>query len=399
MRGWNLPLRVLIVAGGRNHRGALAATRALATAGWTVGCASAERVSIASSSRFSRFWHSTPSPERDLDGFLDAIQTAVDEVGYDVILPSSDAETLALSYGRDRLRTCVPYPDHESVVRAFDKLELAIGARRAGLSSPWTILATDEAVAGIDGHVVVKARHHWTPGSLGKQQRWEAEIAPDQGAVTRRVKEIREGGGEPILQEVVPGRIMHCHMALDRQGGLITCVQQLSEPLTYPPGAGTRVRSVTVPVDHDLVQHATSLLNDLDWFGFASLQFIKPDSQDPQLIDFNGRLSLSFEQSIAAGPNFPLLWAAVATGCDYGSVAQPRSGVRYQWLEGDLHRALVERRGGLVNDILDCLRYARGAVHGIWRFRDPRPALSYWRYYARRSWDGFKKRFRGGLQS
>lgn len=369
------------MAGGRNHRGALAASRALARSGWIVGCSSIERSSLVASSRSTKFWHYAPGPEQDLDGFLEAIREGVEEVGYEVILPSSDAEALALSFGRDRLRTCIPYPAHEQVVRAFDKFELAHGALRAGLSSPWTVLATDHEVANVHGPVVVKARLHWTPGTRGGPKRWEAEIVRDAIEAGRRVAEIRAGGGEPLLQQVVHGRIMHCHLVLDRNGHTVSVVQQLSEPLTWPPNAGTRVRSVTVPVDDELAQAAGRFLNDLGWFGFASLQFIQPDDGHPQLVDFNGRISLSFEQSIAAGPNFPALWASLATGRDHGMVPAALSGVRFQWLEGDIHRALVERRGGAVHDLTDCLRYARGAVHGIWRRDDPRPAFSYWRFY------------------
>jgi hypothetical protein len=40
----------------------------------------------------------------------------------------------------------------------------------------------------------------------------------------------------------------------------------------------------------------------------------------PRVVDFNGRLSLSFEQTIAAGINFPAVWACIATGRDYGGV-------------------------------------------------------------------------------
>jgi predicted ATP-grasp superfamily ATP-dependent carboligase len=346
-----------------------------------VGCASSTKWSLAASSRCTTWRHLSPGPHEDLEGFLHAIEIAINEIGYDVVLPSSDAETLALSFGRDRLNTCVPYPSHDNVVRAFDKLDLAEGARRAGLMSPRTVIATDEALAEIDRPVVVKARLHWAPGDQSSSQRWEAEVAADGEEAARRAAEIRGGGGEPLIQDLVDGRIMHCHLVVDRDGAVIASVRQLSEALTWPPDAGTRVRSVTVPKDDAVEKGSAAFLEELGWFGFASLQFIQPDDGPPQVIDFNGRLSLSFEQSIAAGPNFPALWACVATGRPHDEVPEPKAGVRYQWFEGDLHRALVERRGGFRHDVMDTARYARGAVHGIWRLNDPRPALSYWAHY------------------
>ena len=55
-----------------------------------------------------------------------------------------------------------------------------------------------------------------------------------------------------------------------------------------------------------------------------------------------------------------------------------QTGVRYQWLWGDLRRAVIEARGGRLADVLGCLAYARGAVHGIWSTEDPWPALRSW---------------------
>jgi hypothetical protein len=53
-----------------------------------------------------------------------------------------------------------------------------------------------------------------------------------------------------------------------------------------------------------------------------------------------------------------------------------RAGVRYQWLEGDLRRAVDERRGGLVRDVVGCLRFAPRATHSTFRWSDPWPATS-----------------------
>jgi predicted ATP-grasp superfamily ATP-dependent carboligase len=377
-------MRALLVAQESIHRGALAAARALARAGWTVGCTSDNRRSLAAASRATERWHYTPSPADDLDAFLDAVQAAVAEGGYEVLLPGGDAEVLALSLGRDRLSACVPYPSHENVLRAFDKLDLVTGAARAGLATPHTVVATDAEVEKVNGPVVVKARLHWDPGSSQPGLRLQTMLAPEKHDAARRVSEIREAGGVPLLQEVVQGRIMHCHVVMDRDGRMITCVKQLSEPLQLPPDAGARVRSQTVPTEESLADGVAAFLSDLGWYGFASIQFMQPDVGPPRVVDFNGRLSLSFEQTIAAGINFPALWACVATGRDYGEVSPARMGVRFQWFEGDLQRALIERRGGLVRDLADTLLYARGAVHGVWRLSDPWPSVRYWQYYLRR---------------
>jgi predicted ATP-grasp superfamily ATP-dependent carboligase len=377
-------MRALLVAQEGIHRGALAAARALARAGWVVGLSSGDPHSLAAASRATARWHYTPSPANGLNAFLDAVQTAVAEGGYEVLLPGGDAETLALSLGRDRIEACVPYPPHEDVIRAFDKLDLVTGAARAGLAIPRTVIATDAEIEKIDGPIVVKSRLHWAPGSPQGDLRLPTTVVFNRQQAAQRVAEVRLVGGKPLLQELVRGRIMHCHVAMGRDGNMITCVKQLSEPLTLPPAGGTRVRSRTVPTEESLAEGVSSFLRDLGWYGFASIQFMQPDEGPPRVVDFNGRLSLSFEQSIAAGTNFPALWACIATGRDYGDVPPARLGVRFQWFEGDLQRALIERRGGLLRDVAGTLLYARGAVHGVWRGNDPMPSIRYWQYYLQR---------------
>jgi hypothetical protein len=59
-------MRVLILAQERNHRGALAVSRALAKAGYLVGVGSANPTNIVAASRATHRWHSIPAPTDDL---------------------------------------------------------------------------------------------------------------------------------------------------------------------------------------------------------------------------------------------------------------------------------------------------------------------------------------------
>ena len=157
-------MRALIVEDG-SERGALAASRALARAGWTVGIGSPRRGGLADSSRWTSHWDRVPLANRDLDAFLEATNAAVAKRGYEVVFAGGDAEILGLSLGRDRIEARVPYASHESVVRALDKLELAKAARRAGFATPETVLATEDALATTRVPIIVKPRLHWTPGA------------------------------------------------------------------------------------------------------------------------------------------------------------------------------------------------------------------------------------------
>jgi hypothetical protein len=213
--------------------------------------------------------------------------------------------------------------------------------------------------------------------------RWRTYVCADRQEAQQRVAELRAAGADPLLQELVRGPLLHCHVLVDRGGDLVTAVQQRSEPatespLTWPPGAGVRVRSVTVPLDRDLAGRITVMLRSLGWVGFVGLMFIVGPDGVPRLVDFNGRIPMSFQQSIAACPSLPDLWARVAAGRPLGDRPAVRIGVRYQWLWGDLRRAVSEGRGGRLADVLGCLAYAPGATHGIWSATDPCPAIRSW---------------------
>src|SRR6266508_1081040 len=323
-------MRALIVSEGRS-RAALAGARALGRAGWTVGAGEPVRHGLSGASRFVERVHRVPLPERDLPGFLGAVARAVADGRYEVVFGSGDAEILALSSGRDSLGAVVPYGPHRSLVRAIDKVELMAAAERAGLAVPRTVAATAQALGGMSGPFVVKARLHWEPGRSEAPPRLPALVLSDAGEALRRGAEIEAAGGEALVQE---------------------------------------------PVEGDLLERVGAMLRDLEWFGLAQVQFMAPPRAEPRVIDLNGRFYGSMSLAVASGPNFPDLWARLATGRPVQAVPPSRAGVRFQWLEGDLRRARVERRGGLGRDVLSCLRAAPGAVHSMWSRDDPAPFLN-----------------------
>lgn len=367
-------MRALIVEEGFTT-GALSAARALASCGWFVGIGSPRARGLASSSRFVSGRHWVPRPTDDLDGFVDATNRAVRAGGYDIVFPSGDAELLALSLARDRLDVLVPYPPHEVVLRTLDKLHLAESVRDVGVASPETFVPTEARLSGLVGKVVVKTRLHGLPGTGPRPSRLEAIITSEPREAAKRVGEIRLLGGEPVLQRFVEGKLLIYTGVVDREGAVRASVQHEAERI-WPPKAGFSCRAITTPVDAVLERRLTSMLVLLGWVGLAQFQMIVPPGGPPHVIDFNGRFYASLESAMAAGVNFPVIWAELSLG-----LGRPREriegkpGVRYQWLEGDLSRAIRERRGGLMVDIMDCLRVAPNAHHAVWRRDDPTPAL------------------------
>jgi predicted ATP-grasp superfamily ATP-dependent carboligase len=341
-------VRALIVEDGF-QRGSLAAARALGRAGWDVGIAAETAVGFASMSRWTSETHIVPGPAMDPDGFVAGVAAAVTACGYDVVFPAGDGQLLALSRQRTRIEAVFPYADHATVVRAHDKLELAAAATRAGLNVP------DDSGTG---PFIVKPRLTVAPGV----ERLRAVAAPDRAAAERAAEELRAAGGEPAIQRAVPGRLVALVVVVDREGRLVARVQQVASAV-WPPLTGGSVRAETTVVDEELAAGVHRLLRDLGWFGLGQVQFVRADDGAAFLIDFNGRFYGSMALALAAGPNLPAIWAALATGRDAPAGGDSRPGVRYQWLEADLRRIGPS-----------ALRHAFRASHGLWRLDDPQPA-------------------------
>jgi hypothetical protein len=97
-------MRALIIDSGQG-RGSLAAVRGLHRASWTVGVGTPTRAGLTSLSRCVRHRHLVPRLASGEAGFLDAIQRAVAERGYEVAFACSNEEILTLSRQRDGERT------------------------------------------------------------------------------------------------------------------------------------------------------------------------------------------------------------------------------------------------------------------------------------------------------
>lgn len=362
--------RVLILSAGDGHA-SLSAARSLSRAGHVVGLGGSRGGPWAS--RFVSWRHEVPAPERGRDDFLTAIGRAVAERGYDVVFGSGDDWMAALALWGENLDAVVGHPGPDAVLTSLDKAAVTNLARDAGLRVPRTAagaIAPDDWPHG----AVVKTRRHWLPDRVDTGGRLEAVIAADAGEVERRVSIITAAGGEAVVQELITGRLMSLvTFAVD--GRLALRLQQVASG-TWPTPAGVTARAETVPVDELLADGVERLLGSLHWSGIMQVEFVLPDDGPPVLIDLNGRFYGSMALAVAAGIDLPVAALDLAL---HGTTPVRRdapAGVRYQWLEGDLRRAALERRGGAIADFVETLRFSRGACGPVLAPTDPGPALA-----------------------
>jgi len=325
---------------------------------------------MVAASRWCRHRHVVPRPRGQGEGFVEGVQRAVREVGYDVVFGGADDWMAALATYRDRIPARVAHPPADTIDTVLDKFELAKRAADAGFATPRTELATGSVLARWTGPVVVKCRAHWRPGQR-YEYRVEARRYPDLAAATDRIRRLRDAGFEPILQEPIEGQL-GALIGLFRDGRLEGRVQQEASRVWRTP-CGVSARAETVPIDEELSSRATELLADLHWSGLVELQFLTDERGVAHLIDFNGRFYGSMALTNAAGSNLPNAWAHELLGHPVPYLEDARPGVRFVWLAGDLRRAFDERRGGALRDVVSTLRWARTARDSVWDRRDLGP--------------------------
>jgi predicted ATP-grasp superfamily ATP-dependent carboligase len=366
-------VRALVVEQGWS-RGGLAAVRALASAGWAVGVAAPDSRGLALWSRRCYRTHQVPPLHRSVDAFVEGVAQAVRVGGYDVVFGSGEAEVLALSAARDALGARFPHGPHTSVLRALDKVELSADATAVGIAVPEVVPV--EAVPDEATPVVVKARLHARPEVPGAPPRIDTTVAVGRTAARRKVEAIRALGGEPQVQLFHSGRLTAYAAVRGRSGQGIVADSWQHASRIWPPDAGASSRAETVRGDEELTRRAEALLDRLDWFGLAELQFLAGDDGVHRLIDLNGRFYGSLSLAVAAGANLPAVWADLAVGRPAGPRVRAVPGVRYQWGTADARRALTERRGGLLADVAATVGYGIRARHSVLDLADPGPALA-----------------------
>ena len=360
-------MRALIVEDG-TQRGALAAVRSLGRAGYEVAVASPQK-GHAARSRYCARWHAIPAPVEPTGVFAGAVSDLVARHGYEVAFGVGDAEAIALSEHRDVIGCELGYPDHDVVRSSFDKVWVAEAAERAGIAVPRQVEG-DPVFP-----VLVKERIHGPETATATSMRVFATRADDAAELADALGAIEERGGVPVVEEFVTGPL-EALVVFAHEGSVRAISHQVADKV-YPPGAGVSVRATTIAVDDALALKVDDLIADMGWSGVAEMQFLRPPDGEARLIDFNGRFYGSLALAIAAGVDLPVLWARAISGDPPVKQIRARAGVRYQWLEGDLRRAVRQRGETGIMDVLRTLAVAPRATHSIWGASDPWPAVRF----------------------
>ena len=115
-------MRVLVLDGNENQ--SVAAVRSLAATGHRVVVGSDSSWSKAGWSRAASGTFMYPAPQIAMDGFLDRVVAEVGREPGTLVLPMTERTTIPISSHREQIFRAggrLVLPDHEIVMRAFDK--------------------------------------------------------------------------------------------------------------------------------------------------------------------------------------------------------------------------------------------------------------------------------------
>jgi len=370
-------MRVLVLDGQYCH--ALAAVRSLGARGAEVTVAAHNPRAQGFASRWCGKSLISPSPNLERAAYTEWLLDTLKRGRYDATLffEEATADILSLNRARVQSMTGCPLPPRDIFLAADRKDRVARLARQLGVLVPETyeLESMDDAARlarTAEFPLIVKGVH-----SSGSQQ---VVLVREPSALVETVREIAALRKDaslplPIVQQYVPGRGYGLTALMRRGDPVATFMHRriaehdIAAGVALAHGA-TGAMSVDEP---EMLQAGVTLLHALCWDGIAMVEF-RQSSRDGRfyLIEINPRFVGSLELAIAAGVDFPWLYAQLAANRPVVGPTRYRVGLRYRWLLSKNVADLFERPVGYALDVLSVLRPDTRCDIFV---RDPRPHL------------------------
>lgn len=384
------PLPSLLVLDGE-QRSALAVVRSLGRRGCQVHVGSWVPRSLAGGSRFARSERVLPDPLRDSEAYRGAVAALVARLDVGVVLPVSEASTLALLQpGTLPPAVIVPTSSLAQFHRACDKAWVLQTASTLGISVPsqWTLDHAGAALPALapgDFPLVIKPSRSVVEGPGGRRK-LGVGYAANRAELDAVLTELGPEAGPVLLQQRIEGPGMGVFFL--RWNGRVLATFAHRRIREKPPSGGVSVCCESVSLAPSLRDSALRLLDALDWNGVAMVEF-KQDrrSGQPYLMEINPRFWGSLQLAVDAGVDFPWLLLRAALGLPVEPVERWQVGVRSRWALGDLDHLIARLRRspaelhlpadalGTLATALTVLNPWRPRQRGeVCRLSDPRPA-------------------------
>lgn len=380
---------IIIVLDGET-RAALATVRSLGRRGWAVHVGASVPRSIAGGSRFASSETLLPEALDDAATYAAAVAQLVAVRHATLLLPMTEASTLALLEQRSQLPDVrIPIPSLGTFRKASDKSAMLALAAELGLDVPeqWTLTGNpgEPIDIPIDRYPVVVKPARSVVGRDGARRKVGVSYADSPAQLRQRLESQGPASGPYLVQVRVRGPGVGVFL-LRWKGEFLAAFghRRIREK---PPSGGVSVLCESIAVPPALLAQSESLLGSLDWDGVAMVEY-KRDTRTGRmfLMEVNPRFWGSLQLAIDSGVDFPALLVEAALGGSPKPVTQWRLGVRSRWGWGDVDHFLIRlmhskdswmlppEAPGLLGTALSVLFPWRPHQRSdVFRLHDPRP--------------------------
>ncbi len=309
---------ILVTDAGRSS--ALAVIRSLGRSGWRVIAADPDPDAPGLRSRHARGRAVYPSPSINPGACIAAIERIVRCFGVELVIPATDQMVHVLAEARERFEPgCrLAIPDARGLQAVMDKWATLQLAQRLGVPIPpsrlvRTLDEAREAAASLRWPLVLKSSVTPCVDRGGRVVRRPVCYAAGPGELEQRLAHFE--GGPVLMQEFCPGR--GCGVEMLAHHGRPVAAFQHRRLAEVPTSGGASAVRESVPIDPKLLDHATRLVEALDWTGLIMVEF--KVGRVVRLMEINGRVWGSMPLAVAAGMDFPARLADLVLGGGGGS--------------------------------------------------------------------------------
>ena len=319
---------------------------------------------------------------------MDTIEKLLQEIQIDVLFPICEWAVVPISEQRKRIAryTRLPLPSHESLMKTFDKSQTLKLADELGVPAPKTFEISssselEETAKEVNYPAVVKPRTSWVWNEEHASFR-RASYVRSSTELIETYKKIHQVFPFPFIQEYIPGIGRNYSIGALYSNSRSRAMCCIKVDRAFPISGGNSVLRESAPMNPQMREYASRLLEALEWHGVAEVEF-KLDHRDntPKLMEINGRFWASLEVATRAGVDLPYLLYRLAMDGDAPRVRDYKVGVSTRWMEGDLHYVynVLRRRFGIeypsrLRTLLNFLKfYDRGLHYDNFDWGDPLP--------------------------
>jgi len=306
--------------------------------------------------------------------YFESVCKALKKTGAKVLLPGHEDVGIFCKH-KDRLPegVCLAIPEVNNYNIAEDKFSVVEIARQIGCPTAETHQIfnkkqLEEKAETINYPLIVKAR----AGNSAKGVR----IAKNKKDLLTEFDELVDTfelhkDRWPILQELLPGEAVGVCVVYDHG----KCVASFAEKYLRcknPNRFGTSTLR-KVFENEELINHAISIMDKLNWHGIAHLDFIADKDGVFKLIEINPRLWGALSLAICSGIDFPYVWYLLALGKKYSDSQFNIKLMKSRWIVGDAMAFVGLLKALKLVESLKVFKLELACVHDDFSFGDPLP--------------------------